>query len=100
MTQLDPPDASEQNPTPQNGMGTAALVLGILGLVGCLGLTVLLPLLATIFGALGRKKAKEGLANNGGQATAGLVMGIIGLAIGSLYWVLNLVFGVAVLSGM
>ena len=100
MTEIDPPDSSPQGPVSENGMGTASLVLGILGLVGCLGLSILLPLLATVFGAMGRKKAQAGLATNQGQATAGLVMGIIGLAIGVLYWVLNLVFGIAILAGM
>lgn len=80
------------SPTPQNGMGTAALVLGIIGLVGCGGFTIILPLLATIFGAIGRKKADQGLANNRGQATAGLVMGIIGLVIG-LSWVVLALIG-------
>lgn len=100
MAQIDPPESNPQGPVSTNGLGTAALVLGILGLVGCLGLSILLPLLATIFGVLGRKKAQAGLASNQGQATAGLVMGIIGLALGALYWVLNLVFGIAILAGM
>jgi len=87
---------AESVPSPssaqQNGMGTAALVLGILGLVACGGFTIILPLLATVFGAIGRKKADQGLANNKGSATAGLVMGIIGLAIG-LSWVVLALIG-------
>jgi len=73
-------------------MGTAALVLGILGLVACGGFTIILPLLATVFGAIGRKKADQGLASNKGSATAGLVMGIIGLAVG-LSWVVLALIG-------
>lgn len=76
---------------PQNGMGVAALVLGIVGLVFCLGYSIILPLLAVIFGAIGRKKADQGLANNKGMATAGFVMGIIGLAIGSTWIILSLI---------
>ena len=87
---------AESVPSPssaaQNGMGTAALVLGILGLVFCGGFTIILPLLATVFGAIGRKKADQGLANNKGSATAGLVMGIIGLAVG-LSWVVLALIG-------
>ena len=80
--------APAPNAAPQNGMGTAALVLGIIGLVLCGGFTIILPLLATVFGAIGRKKADQGLANNRGSATAGLVMGIIGLVIGLSWLVL------------
>ena len=98
MSEVTPP--SPQPAVPQNGLGTAALVLGILGLVVCLGLTILLPLLATIFGALGRKKAQAGLATNRGAATAGLVMGIIGLAIAAIYWVASLVLGIGSLAFM
>ena len=97
---MSSPDSNPQAPVSENGMGMAALVLGILGLVVCLGLSILLPLLATIFGALGRRKAQAGLASNLGQATAGLIMGIIGLAIGVLYWVLDLGFRIALLAGM
>ena len=75
----------------QNGMGVASLILGILGLVGCLGLTFILPLLALIFGILGRKKADAGLADNKGMATAGMIMGIIGLVIGLIWVILSLV---------
>jgi hypothetical protein len=67
---------------PQNGMGTAALVLGILGLL-CGGV---LAILAIIFGAIGVSKANKGLATNKGAATAGLIMGIIGIAWGFVFW--------------
>ncbi|MFH8365296.1 DUF4190 domain-containing protein [Streptomyces sp. NPDC018031] len=73
-----------------NGMGTAALVCGILGLV-C-GITyflwvfaVILGILAIIFGAIGKGKAGRGEANNGGSATAGLVCGIIGMFVPVIY---------------
>ncbi|TVL94378.1 DUF4190 domain-containing protein [Streptomyces sp. SAJ15] len=73
-----------------NGMGTAALVCGIIGLV-C-GITyflwvfaVILGILAIIFGAVGKGKAKRGEAGNAGSATAGLVCGIIGMVIPFLY---------------
>ncbi|MFF9126204.1 DUF4190 domain-containing protein [Streptomyces sp. NPDC014889] len=70
---------------PQNGMGTAALVLGILSCVlfcfyGIFG--VVLGILAVIFGVKGRRKADLGEANNRGQAQAGLVTGIIGIVLG------------------
>jgi len=65
---------------PRNGMGVAALVLGILSLVSyCFG--PILGLLAIIFGGVGISRANQGSATNKGMATAGLVMGIIGLVL-------------------
>ncbi|GAA2352045.1 DUF4190 domain-containing protein [Streptomyces cuspidosporus] len=73
-----------------NGMGTAALVCGIIGLV-C-GITyflwvfaIVLGILAIIFGAVGKGKASRGEAGNGGSATAGLVCGIVGMVIPAIY---------------
>ena len=60
---------------PQNGMGTAALILGIVGLLlfGCI-----FGVLAIIFGSIGISRANAGLANNKGVAIAGLILGIVG----------------------
>jgi hypothetical protein len=74
MTPALPPYYGGVVRAPQNGMGTAALVLGILGLF--LGP---LSVLGIIFGAIGQRKADAGLANNRSLATAGFVTGIIGL---------------------
>ncbi len=63
---------------PQNGMGTAALVMGILQFV-CLG--IIGSILAIIFGKIGMNRADQGLANNGGVAKAGFILGIIGVVI-------------------
>lgn len=80
---------------PENGTGTAALVLGILGLVGC-GLCAI-P--AVICGHMGLKKADRGEADNRGHAQAGLIMGYIGVAflvLAILYVVfVFVIFGVA-----
>jgi hypothetical protein len=74
-------------PGHQNGLGTAGMVLGIIALV--LFFTILVGLicgvLAIIFGVIGRKRAREGLATNGGNATAGLVTGIIAVVITLLF---------------
>ncbi|MFE6689095.1 DUF4190 domain-containing protein [Streptomyces sp. NPDC057743] len=69
---------------PSNGMGVAALVLG---LVGCaLGVLIFLfwlswlpAVLAVIFGGVGLSQARAGRATNKGMAVAGLVLGIIGV---------------------
>ncbi|MFF0889058.1 DUF4190 domain-containing protein [Streptomyces sp. NPDC003456] len=72
-------------PAPQNGMGVAAMVLGIVSctlfcLYGVVSLVT--GILAIVFGIKGRKRAEAGLATNHGQAQAGLIMGIIGIILG------------------
>ncbi|MCB0918045.1 MAG: DUF4190 domain-containing protein [Actinobacteria bacterium] len=72
---------------PQNGMGTAALVFGILQFF-CLG--IIGAILALIFGKIGMNKAEQGLATNGGVAKAGFILGIIGVIlsiIGIIVWI-------------
>lgn len=67
-----------------NGMGTAALVLGILAVL--LSWTVIggigLGILALIFGLVGRGRVKRREADNGGSALAGVILGAIGLVLG------------------
>ena len=78
---------------PQNGMGTAALVMGILQFF-CLG--IIGSILAIIFGKIGMDRADQGLANNRGVAKAGFVLGIIGVVlsvIGGIIWVILLSTG-------
>lgn len=69
--------------SPKNGFGIAALVLGILSIPA--GFTVILgvplAIAAIVFGSLGRGRAKKGLANNGGMALTGLILGVVGLLI-------------------
>ncbi|MEV6164400.1 DUF4190 domain-containing protein [Streptomyces sp. NPDC052052] len=72
-------------PAPSNGMGTAAMVLGILALcMFCVyGIpSLILGILALIFGILGRGRVKRGEATNSGQALAGIIMGSIGIVLG------------------
>ena len=68
---------------PRNGMGTAALILGIVAIPGILTvvLGILLGLLALIFGIIGRKRYARREATNGGAAMAGAILGGFALAI-------------------
>ena len=69
----------------QNGMGVAAMVLGILSCaLFCMYgiLSLVLGVLAIVFGIKGRKRAERGEATNHGQAQAGFIMGIIGTILG------------------
>ena len=67
----------------KNGLGIAALVLGLVCLLG--GSTIpffgLGSILAIIFGAIGLKRVKRGEASNRGMALAGLWLGIAGVAL-------------------
>ena len=81
-------------PRPKNGMGTAALILGILGFLGSfVVIGIVLDLLAIVFGFIGRGRAKRGQATNGGAAMVGIVLGVLGILLAILVAV---VFGSAV----
>ncbi|MEU6622148.1 DUF4190 domain-containing protein [Streptomyces litmocidini] len=72
---------------PSNGMGTTAMVLGIIAVAGfCLyGLGVVLGILALIFGIIGMKKAGRGEATNRGMALAGVILGSIGILVSAVF---------------
>jgi Domain of unknown function (DUF4190) len=52
-------------------------VLGIVGLL--ISLFGVLPILAIIFGAMSRRQIDHGRGRGRGMATAGLILGVIGL---------------------
>jgi hypothetical protein len=67
---------------PDNNMAIAALVCGILGIIGSFipvvcYFTTVLAILGVVFGVKAKKTALPGQT---GMATAGLVLGIIGVA--------------------
>lgn len=74
---------------PRNGLGTAGMVCGIVGIVlSWLGFTLLfaivplaLGILGIVFGVIGRKRAKRGEATNKGLATAGVATGSVAIAL-------------------
>lgn len=67
----------------RNGLGVAALITGILGLFGSCSVVfgVLLGIVAIILGFVGRGRVKKGEANNGGIATAGIVLGALAIVV-------------------
>ncbi|MFE7532138.1 hypothetical protein ACFU7Y_41540 [Kitasatospora sp. NPDC057542] len=73
-------------PQPRNGLGIAAMVLGIVGVA--LSLAVILfwlswlpALLAVVFGAIGLGYVRKGLATNRAMALAGVILGVTGLLV-------------------
>jgi peptidoglycan/LPS O-acetylase OafA/YrhL len=87
-----PPDQPAQvvyhvtQPTISNGLATAAMVCGIVGVVlfFTIWIGVILGILAIVFGAVGRSRADQG-APNKGQATAGLWLGIVAVLVSVLF---------------
>ena len=83
---------SNNNGTPVDdgkGISIAALVLGVLGIVGgfipvVTYFTAVCAILGLVFGAVGRKKSIAATGKASGLATAGLVLGIIGTAFAAL----------------
>ncbi|MFG3403904.1 DUF4190 domain-containing protein [Streptomyces sp. NPDC048142] len=73
-------------PAPNNGLGTAAMVIGIISVVGfCLyGVNIILGILALIFGIIGLGRAKRGEATNRGMALAGVILGSVGIVVGAV----------------
>ena len=84
------PHAVDQPARARYGMGIAALVVGVASLVAALSF-VLLPiglvgsLVAICLGAAALVRGRSGGTANPGQATAGLVCGILGLAVGIVF---------------
>ncbi len=79
-----PPFAAPSSARPANGLGVAALVLGVASLVAAVSF-VLFPLalpgglLAAILGSIAVSRGRTSGATNHGQAIAGIVCGILAL---------------------
>ena len=73
----------------KNGTGVASLIIGIFAVLLCGG-GFILPLLAITFGWTGMKRAKQGLASNGGVAKAGFILGLVAAGISALLGILYL----------
>jgi hypothetical protein len=81
-------------PAARNGLGVAALILGIVGILSgpvpfVFWLGSILGLLALILGLTGRRRAKRGEATNKGVATAGVVLGLLALILSAVGGVLT-----------
>ena len=68
---------------PSNGLGIAALVIAIVGLVFCWTVAggVILGVSAVIIGFVARGRVKRGEATNGGVAIAGIVLGFLAIIV-------------------
>ncbi|MFF4697831.1 DUF4190 domain-containing protein [Streptomyces chattanoogensis] len=90
-------------PAPQqarNGLGVAALVLGIIGTLSGIPMFLFwlagpLGLLALIFGIVGMGRAKKGQATNKGVAVTGTILGVLALILA----VVGVIVSVLVVKG-
>ncbi|MER5531044.1 DUF4190 domain-containing protein [Streptomyces sp. NPDC002677] len=80
-------------PMPNNGLGTASLVTGIISVVGFCAwpAALVMGVLAIVFGSIGRARVGRGEATNGGQALAGIICGSAGLVLAAGFIVLLVV---------
>lgn len=69
---------------PRNGMGIAALVTAVIGVVTSFTVIggVLLGLVAVVLGIIARGRVKRGEADNGGVALAGVIVGAVAIVLG------------------
>lgn len=81
---------------PKNDLAIWSLVLGLAGIV--LSLTFLTGIPAVILGRQARDAERAGLADNGGLATAGIVLGWVSIGLGALLVVGLLLWLVAVVG--
>lgn len=78
---------------PKNDLAVWSLVSGILSFMIC---PLLLGIAAVITGTMSRKAADEGLANNRGMGTAGLILGWVNIGlvvIGIVFFIIALAIG-------
>jgi len=87
--------ASGGGNTSENSNGTVALVCGILSFFVC---PIILSIVAIIYGKKGMASAAAGRADNGGQAKAGYLMGIISIILAVVGVILYAILGAALLS--
>jgi hypothetical protein len=72
---------------PKNGLGIASLILAIVALVSVWSVfaPIILGLIAIVVGFLGHGRVKRGVANNGGVAIAGIVLGGLAIIVGGAF---------------
>ena len=80
-----PPPGWTGTQRPRNGLGTAALVLGIIGIVlAVLVLGGVLGIVAVVLGIVALGRVRRGEANNRGVAIAGIVTGAVAVVIAGI----------------
>ncbi|MFD4295352.1 DUF4190 domain-containing protein [Rhodococcus sp. NPDC058532] len=78
-----PPGGYQPQPSPRNGAGIAALILGVLAVLGVWTIVggIVLGVLAVILGFVGRSQFKKRRATNGGMSLAGIILGALAVIV-------------------
>ena len=89
-------------PAPRNGLGVAALVVGIvallLGIIPFLGVLGVVGVVAVVLGVVSLSRVRRGLATNRGVSITGVVLG--GLAVlAAIGWLVVIIIGVTSETG-
>jgi Domain of unknown function (DUF4190) len=75
-------------PQGTNGLSIASLVLSLVNIIPCFWIFPLPALLGLIFGIVGRGQISHNPGAKGkGMAIAGIVLGIVFLIVGAIFWV-------------
>ncbi|MFY1704291.1 hypothetical protein ACN28G_21585 [Micromonospora sp. WMMA1923] len=96
------PNAGYPQPSGQNNtLGLIAMILGIASIpLACCYLGIPLGIAGLVTGFLGKQKADQGQASNGGQAKTGLICGGVGVVLGILQIIAIVVLNVNPTSGV
>ncbi|TDB99485.1 DUF4190 domain-containing protein [Micromonospora fluostatini] len=96
------PNAGYPQPAGQNNtLGLLAMILGIASIpLACCYMGIPLGIAGLVLGFLGKQKADQGQAANGGQAKAGLICGGIGIVLGILQIIAIVVLNVNAPTGV
>lgn len=94
MASTPPPNTAANAPPPppaqpvrrRNGVGTAALVVGVVSLVLAVlvifaALAIPLGIIAAILGGIGMSRVSKGQADNRGHAVTGLITGLLAIVV-------------------
>ena len=95
------PNYSYPPQSQSSGLAIASMVLGIVSLFFCIWyIAIPCGILAIIFGVIAGNKAKAGLGGGEGMAKAGLIMGVIGLAIDVIIVILLFTVGISFMKNI
>ena len=74
-------------PVLRNGLGVAALVVAVIGLLGSFSVAggIVMGIAAVILGFLGRNRVRRGEADNPGVALAGIILGVLAIIAGLFF---------------
>jgi uncharacterized membrane protein len=77
-------------PPKRSGMAIAGLVLGIIGVIPCFWGCLIFAVLGLVFGQLGKKDIRDSAGAKTGEGLAkwAVILGIVGIVLGVLYWIL------------